>query len=102
MIPTYPGILSSAVISFLMLFIVFAKVAGKSLEDFSDLRRPKLVFFISFIYFALWLVAILAGQALFRLDLAPALGKIAILSILIPYFLNLLLYAFGFHLKLRW
>ena len=102
MIPTSYGIFSSSIISFLMLFIVFARVAGKSLEDFCELRRPKLVFISSLIYFALWILAILIGQAIFRLDLAPSLGKIAIFSILIPYFLNLLLYAFGFHLKMRW
>lgn len=102
MIPTDSGILSSSIISFILLFLVLAKVAGKSLEDLSDLRKPKLFFLFSLIYFALWLMVIFIGQALFNLNLTPALGKIASFSILTPYFLNVFLYAFGFHLKLRW
>ncbi|MEM2446426.1 MAG: hypothetical protein QW734_07195 [Candidatus Bathyarchaeia archaeon] len=82
------GIAISGVISTTLLFLLFCQVAYNRKKG----DRWQSIALISLFYFISWLIAILAGQSIFNLNLTPKLSLIAIFSILIPYFGNLSYY----------
>lgn len=82
------GVVVSAVISTTVLFLLFCQVAYNSKKG----DHWQSIALISFLYFISWLLAILAGQSIFELNLTPKLSSIAIFSVLLPYFGNLFYY----------
>lgn len=83
------GIAVSAVISGIILFILFCQV---SYESVNPRKEKQCIAMLSLIYFFLWFLVIYVAQTTFELFLTPNLSQIGLFAILLPYILNLSYY----------
>jgi hypothetical protein len=96
-VPTSLGLLCCALISFIFLYILFGKAAKIELIRVDGEKQAiKLLCIVTFLYLIGWITSIVVGQTIFNLSLTPLLSLIAAGCILLPYFVAMLTYLFGY------
>ncbi|MCW3129859.1 MAG: hypothetical protein N2V75_07170 [Methanophagales archaeon] len=100
-IPTSMGMINAAVISFIILFILFSGITDIRIKRGKKEARF-LIAVVSLLYFCLWLIALSVGERVFHLELAPYLLRISVFCILTPYLFTLFAYLSGILRFLTW
>lgn len=92
--PSQLGIVTSGIISATILFIFFCILSHRR---FAVKKEKEEIALLTLFYFFSWMIAILIGQTVFKINLTPKLSQIALWGILLPYFANLFYYFFFGH-----